>query len=298
MPNSNFVPVTNHVILSQSLPPPTMSTPDDRRFAAELEAQRCRVHAAATTAAMERMRLDGWEPASRRPADDGVFAAELEAQRCRVRATAAEAEMEQMRLDNLERELLRRSGTAHSRPHSGPPHHRRAHTPPPPSPTPPSAQPPRSQGPPRPPHAVPRPPPRVEKEGRNIVFVVFRGTKVGLVNSMTEVNLRTEGFRGAVWQGYPDRESAGTAFTLASRARLTSTTSLPIGQLAVDVEAAPRPIRSRDLGNVQRLEARAWNDLCLHLGKLKMNMCACRLAPLSLLFELVDAGKVARGVLG
>ncbi|KAF7296651.1 hypothetical protein HMN09_01073400 [Mycena chlorophos] len=155
-----------------------MSSSDDRRFAAELEAQRCRVRAAAATAAMERMRLDGWEPASHPQADDGVFAAELEAQRCRVRATAAEAEMEQMRLDNLERELLRRSGTAHSRPHSGPPHHRRAHTPPPPSPTPPSAQPPRSQGPPRPPHAVPRPPPRVEKEGRNIVFVVFRGDVV------------------------------------------------------------------------------------------------------------------------
>ncbi|KAF7304235.1 hypothetical protein HMN09_00824500 [Mycena chlorophos] len=42
---------------------------------------------------------------------------------------------------------------------------------------------------------------------------------------------------------------------------LTSTTSLPVGQLPVAIDTVPQSIRAPDLANARRMEGRAPNDL-------------------------------------
>nr|GAT44038.1 predicted protein [Mycena chlorophos] len=104
-------------------------------------------------------------------------------------------------------------------------------------------------------------PSSVTKSGSNIVYVVFQGWTIGTMRTMDQVKASIADFRGFVFQGYPSVEDAERAYRVASKGGLTSTTSLPVGQLPVAIDMVPRSIRAPDLADARRMEGRALNDL-------------------------------------
>ncbi|KAF7318030.1 hypothetical protein HMN09_00310300 [Mycena chlorophos] len=173
---------------------------------------------------------------------DELLQAQLEAQRERTRAAALAAELEQMKLNELEERISRADrppSAAKSAPSSPPQGTSRRFVP-----TSPRV----------------RPGPVRTSLAKTSVFVVFRGYSIGIKENMREVNASIGDFRGEVFQGYPDTQSAERAFKVASAAGLTSTISLRSGRLPIEVAAAPRPLEPEDLHNNDRLQGRAWND--------------------------------------
>nr|GAT45578.1 predicted protein [Mycena chlorophos] len=82
------------------------------------------------------------------------------------------------------------------------------------------------------------------------------------MSSMQQVLQNIGGdFRAWAFQGYPTMDAAKEAFKVAEKAGFTSTTSLPLGDLPVTIERAPRPVHSSDLNKQARMAGRAYNDL-------------------------------------